>query len=368
MLITFEGIDGSGKSTQARMLEEHLRGDGRSVRLVREPGGPPLAERIRSLLLSHEMEISPFAELLLFSAARAQLVRETIQPALKAGSVGANVRGGRASGMVFYIDGVSLRNPFTGYSGQGVGGAGASGAFRGPSLDMSITTELPEFAFQEVEMLTGGYSPEYGNAQDAVINIATKEGSATHHGMVRVTTEGILFSDWNGVETRDFLIDPDLALPPDYIVESSVGEDSLVANGGYLWIGGQKVYSADLEAIHDASVLDSYGISYAESTPIWTMTYGDFERQKVSYNFNGPLFANAFYSLSGEWMAQARGAWGGHERVNNNYLAKLTYQLNARTKFNLSVLSSKQEYDIFSYGTTSTGYLKYQGGYLPGYG
>ena len=69
------------------MLEEHLRSEGRSVRLVREPGGPPLAERIRSLLLSHEMEISPFAELLLFSAARAQLVRETIQPALKAGSV-----------------------------------------------------------------------------------------------------------------------------------------------------------------------------------------------------------------------------------------------------------------------------------------
>ena len=87
MLITFEGIDGSGKSTQARMLEEHLRSEGRSVRLVREPGGPPLAERIRPLLLSHDVEISPFAELLLFSAARAQLVRETILPALNAGSV-----------------------------------------------------------------------------------------------------------------------------------------------------------------------------------------------------------------------------------------------------------------------------------------
>ena len=87
MLITFEGIDGSGKSTQARMLEEHLRSEGRNVRLVREPGGPPLAECIRSLLLSHDVEISPFAELLLFSAARAQLVRETIRPALNAGSV-----------------------------------------------------------------------------------------------------------------------------------------------------------------------------------------------------------------------------------------------------------------------------------------
>ena len=69
------------------MLEEYLRNDGQAVRYVREPGGAPLAERIRSLLLSHDVEISPFAELLLFSAARAQLVRETIQPALEGGSV-----------------------------------------------------------------------------------------------------------------------------------------------------------------------------------------------------------------------------------------------------------------------------------------
>ncbi|MEE9466135.1 MAG: hypothetical protein V3W14_11255 [Candidatus Neomarinimicrobiota bacterium] len=81
-----------------------------------------------------------------------------------------------------------------------VGGAGVSGTFRGPALDMSITTELPEFEFQEVEMLTGGYSPEYGNPQDAMINIASKEGSNSHHGIVRVTTEEALFSDWNGVE------------------------------------------------------------------------------------------------------------------------------------------------------------------------
>ncbi len=69
------------------MLEEHLRAMGKDVLLVREPGGPPLSERIRALLLSHDIEIAPFAELLLFSAARAQLVRETIQPALRAGTV-----------------------------------------------------------------------------------------------------------------------------------------------------------------------------------------------------------------------------------------------------------------------------------------
>lgn len=87
MLITFEGIDGSGKSTQARLLVDHLQAEGHAVMLVREPGGTLLSERIRSLLLDTTLQIDPFAELLLFSAARAQLVTEKIEPALEAGRV-----------------------------------------------------------------------------------------------------------------------------------------------------------------------------------------------------------------------------------------------------------------------------------------
>ena len=87
LFLSFEGIDGSGKTTQARLLEAHLRQAGRAVLLVREPGGTPLAERVRALLLSHEVAVSPFAELLLFSAARAQLVEEAVRPALAAGTV-----------------------------------------------------------------------------------------------------------------------------------------------------------------------------------------------------------------------------------------------------------------------------------------
>jgi dTMP kinase len=86
VLITFEGIDGSGKSTQARLLDEHLRRSGHSTLLVREPGGVPLAEHVRALLLGGE-PVDAFAELLLFSAARAQLVAEKIRPALAAGTV-----------------------------------------------------------------------------------------------------------------------------------------------------------------------------------------------------------------------------------------------------------------------------------------
>ncbi|MEL6616769.1 MAG: dTMP kinase [Bacteroidota bacterium] len=85
MLITFEGIDGSGKSTQVRRLAEALGARGQTVRRVREPGGAELPERVRSLLLDPALAIADRAELLLFSAARAQLVDEVIRPALASG-------------------------------------------------------------------------------------------------------------------------------------------------------------------------------------------------------------------------------------------------------------------------------------------
>ncbi|RMH58618.1 MAG: dTMP kinase [Bacteroidetes bacterium] len=85
MLITFEGIDGSGKSTQARRLVERLERAGYPVLPVREPGGTALSEAVRRLLLDPALPVDPMAELLLFSAARAQLVAERIRPALDAG-------------------------------------------------------------------------------------------------------------------------------------------------------------------------------------------------------------------------------------------------------------------------------------------
>ena len=85
MLITFEGIDGSGKSTQVQLLESSLAARGRTVRRVREPGGADLPERVRALLLDPALAIADRAELLLFSAARAQLVDEVIRPALASG-------------------------------------------------------------------------------------------------------------------------------------------------------------------------------------------------------------------------------------------------------------------------------------------
>ena len=85
--ITFEGIDGSGKSTQLRMLANFLRQKGCDVLLTREPGGTPVGNRLRAALLDAQEEVDPLTELLVFAADRAQHVRRVLRPALESGRV-----------------------------------------------------------------------------------------------------------------------------------------------------------------------------------------------------------------------------------------------------------------------------------------
>jgi dTMP kinase len=82
MFVSFEGIDGSGKSSQAALLVERLRVSGIEVVASREPGGTALGERVRELLLGAN-DVAPWAEVTLFAAARAQLVSEVVLPALE---------------------------------------------------------------------------------------------------------------------------------------------------------------------------------------------------------------------------------------------------------------------------------------------
>jgi dTMP kinase len=85
--ITFEGIDGSGKSTQLRLLADDLRFRGFNVLTTQQPGGTPLGRRLREAFLDTEENIAPMAELLLFAADRAQHVEFLIKPALTEGKI-----------------------------------------------------------------------------------------------------------------------------------------------------------------------------------------------------------------------------------------------------------------------------------------
>ena len=88
LFISFEGMDGSGKTTQMHRLAAHLRAMGRTILETAEPGGPPISQKIRRILLdSANQELSPVTEILLYFASRAQNVDEWIKPALARGEI-----------------------------------------------------------------------------------------------------------------------------------------------------------------------------------------------------------------------------------------------------------------------------------------
>jgi len=83
--IALDGLDGTGKSTQCRLLADWLRGRGHDVVTCRDPGGTPLGDALRPILLDHTHDMTPTAEAMLFMASRAELVARVIRPALLAG-------------------------------------------------------------------------------------------------------------------------------------------------------------------------------------------------------------------------------------------------------------------------------------------
>jgi len=155
LFITFEGVEGAGKSTQIQLLREALAESGLTVYVTREPGGEAVAESIRAVLLNPAHDITPTAELLLFLAARAQVTANVIRPRLEAGEIVLCDR---------YIDSTVA------YQGYG----------RGHDLEM---------VYRLNEIATGGLIP----GMTILLNIDPESGLARQSDRNRMEAESIDF-------------------------------------------------------------------------------------------------------------------------------------------------------------------------------
>jgi dTMP kinase len=165
--ITFEGIDGSGKSTQLRLLNNHLRTTGWNALITREPGGTPVGLRLRAALLDASGEVDPLTELLVFAADRAQHVRRVIKPALEAGEVVISDR---------YAD--------------------ATVAYQGAGRGFP-----PELIAEIVQLATEGLKPDLTILFDVSIEESTNRTTRRSNGKSSASKSG---RDRLDIETADF--------------------------------------------------------------------------------------------------------------------------------------------------------------------
>jgi dTMP kinase len=161
--ITFEGIDGCGKSTQLRLLASELRLRGQEVIATREPGGTPLGTRIRGVVLDAEEQVDPLAELLLYAADRAQHVRALVRPALDSGHIVLSDRYADAT--------VAYQGAGRGFPGELVSGlvALATGDLK---PDMTLIFDLPveESQRRADHRSRKGNQPDRLDAEDAAFH------------------------------------------------------------------------------------------------------------------------------------------------------------------------------------------------------
>ena len=135
MFISFDGVDGVGKSTQTELFVEWLREQGRTVVTCRDPGSTELGERLRTLVLkASDIKIDAESEMLLYMAARAQLVAEVIQPALTAGQVVVSDR--------FLLANVVYQGHAAGLEPQSIWDVG-NVATAGQQPDLTIVLDMP---------------------------------------------------------------------------------------------------------------------------------------------------------------------------------------------------------------------------------
>jgi len=188
---TFEGIDGCGKTTQLSRVAECLRAEGRNVLVTREPGGPPVSERIREILISPDnRQMRPQTELLLYLAARAQHVREVIKPAID-------------SGKIILCD--RFEQATFAYQGSGRG------------LDIRFMREANKFA-------TDGITPDITFVFDIPVSLSQERLSTIGKGKDRMESESAQFFE----KVRQSYMEAATANPSKIkLLDGSMGMDEL---------------------------------------------------------------------------------------------------------------------------------------------
>jgi len=253
---------------------------------------------------------------------------------LQAGAVGSNFRGGRASEAAPVVDGMNIKDATAGYTDI--------------TDEENIQTNLvlPEVAIEQMEVITGGFNAEYGNAQSAVINVITKEGGTKHTGRITVKTSGLnhntkryLFKNQDGeyVYYRDQFLKE--------FFDNAKPSDSLYA------LGARGPYMVDDLYLKNTS----------------TIELDNYDRQEVEFSLSGPIPFTSDklrYSISGEFVDnnQFKTSYSG-DGITGSAHAKLTYRFSPDYKLQFVGVGSQIDGRAIGFADS-----KYPGGYIPGYG
>ncbi|MBN2009793.1 carboxypeptidase-like regulatory domain-containing protein [candidate division KSB1 bacterium] len=270
---------------------------------------------------------------------------------LSVGAVADHFRGGRGNETLTMVDGMSIKDPFGAYFGGAVGS----------NSGMGINLDVPEYAIEEMEVLTGGFNAEYGNAQSGVLNLVTKVGGPTHSGTLRISADAP--EAMNSVTSKQWFREKDLNL---YLVPDYTDANGVTHRGSRL---------ANLSAA------DISGLSESELRQLLMNTYGSdkvgaYEGQAAEFSLSGPVpFAdkilpgNVTYSFNGDYQNQPQRLYEfDRERENGSFQGKLLFKISPNYQLMVSGIGSFQNDRSATFDETSGHGGKFPGGYYPGLG
>jgi outer membrane receptor protein involved in Fe transport len=270
---------------------------------------------------------------------------------LSAGAVQDHFRGGRGNETLTMVDGISIKDPFGAYFG------GETGSNTGLGLNLNV----PEYAIEEMEVLTGGFNAEYGNAQSGVLNLVTKVGGPKHSGTIRFGTHAP--EALNHVTEHSWFREKDLniQLIPDYTDDDGVTHKG--SRLGYL--------SANSIAGKNDSQLQQllegvFGTDKANA----------YEGYKVEFSLNGPvpllgkfIPGDVTYSFNGDYEDLPRRQYQfDRERTAGAFQGKLMFKFSPNYQLMISGIGSFQNSRSATFDDNGGSGGKYMGGYYPGYG